>query len=68
MATIYDMSTSTIVSENDGVTTVKDHADIPEYGAQLQPVQETTPETAGPRKEYMSDEYMSVIKELLKKL
>jgi hypothetical protein len=63
MATIYDISTGTIVSENDGVTTIRDNTDIPEYGAELQPVQETTPETAGP-----CDEYMSVIKELLKKL
>ena len=64
MATIYDMSTGTIVSENDGVTTINDYTDIPEYGAELQPVQETTSEeVAGP-----CDEYMSVIKELLKKL
>ena len=63
MATIYDMSTGTIVSENDGVTTIYDCTDIPEYGAELQPAGETTPETAGP-----CDEYMSIIKELLKKL
>ena len=63
MATIYDMSTGTIVSENDGVTTIKDYTDIPKYGAALQPVQETISEAVAP-----CDEYMSVIKELLKKL
>ena len=63
MATIYDMSTGTIVSENDGVTTIKDDTYIPEYGAELQPAGETTPERADP-----CDEYMSIIKELLKKL
>jgi len=63
MATIYDISTGTIVSENDGVTTIKEYTDIPEYGTELQTAQTTTSEIAGP-----CDEYMSVIKELLKKL
>jgi hypothetical protein len=63
MATIYDMSTGTIVSENDGVTIINDDTYIPEYVAELQPAEETTPETADP-----CDEYMSIIKELLKKL
>jgi hypothetical protein len=41
MATIYDMSTGTIVSENAGITTIENHAELPEYGMALQPVRHT---------------------------
>ena len=64
MATIYDMSTGTIVSENAGITTIENHAELPEYGMALQPVRQTaTPEELSP-----CDAYMSLIKELLKDL
>jgi hypothetical protein len=64
MATIYDLSTGRIISENSGVTTIKDHADLPEYNIALQPV-----EQAGtPTSRAAVDEYMCLIQELLKKL
>ena len=64
MATIYDLSTGRIISENTGVTTIKDYADLPEYSVALQPVkQEYTPTKRPP-----VDEYMCLIQELLKKL
>lgn len=64
MAAIYEMESGTIVSENSGITTIKDHAQIPEYGIALQPVQRTaTPARPGP-----CDEYMSILRELLKDL
>ena len=64
MAIIHDMSTGTIVSENAGITTIENHAELPEYGMALQPIRQTaTP--AGPSP---CDAYMSLIKELLKDL
>jgi hypothetical protein len=64
MATIYDMSTGTIVSENAGITTIENHAELPEYGMALQPVRHT----AVPSEPSPCDAYMSLIKELLKDL
>ena len=64
MAIIYDISTGTIVSENNGITTLDEYARLPEYNTALQPVHtEATPANAGP-----CDDYMSVIRELLKEL
>jgi len=64
MATIYDMSTGTIVSENPGITTIENHTELPEYGMALQPVRHSAaPAAASP-----CDAYMSLIKELLKNL
>ena len=64
MATIYDLATGRIISENTGVTTIKDHADLPEYNVALQPVQRAHTPTMRPP----VDEYMCLIQELLKKL
>lgn len=64
MATIYDLSTGRIISENAGVTTIEDYADVPEYSVALQPVQQACP----PTKRTPVDEYMCLIQELLKKL
>ena len=64
MATIYDLSTGRIISENTGVTTIENYADLPEYGIALQPVRQSCP----PAKRPPVDEYMSLIQELLKKL
>jgi hypothetical protein len=64
MATIYDLSSGRIISENTGVTTIKDYADLPEHSVALQPVEQTcTPTNRAP-----VDEYMCLIQELLKKL
>ena len=64
MAVIYEMESGTIVSENSGITTIENHAEIPEYGVALQPVQrDSRPARPGP-----CDEYMSILKELLKDL
>jgi hypothetical protein len=64
MATIYDLSTGRIISESNGITTIEDYANLPEYGAALQPVEETRiPATRAP-----VDEYMCLLQELLKKL
>jgi hypothetical protein len=53
MAAIYEMESGTIVSEK-----------LPEYGVTLQPVQAAArPARPGP-----CDEYMSILKELLKDL
>ncbi len=64
MATIYDLSTGRIISENTGVTTIEDYADLPEYAVSLQPVQQAHTSTRRPP----VDEYMCLIQELLKKL
>jgi hypothetical protein len=64
MATIYDLSTGRIISENSGITTIEDYADFPEYGVALQPLKQTHTPTARPP----IDEYMCLIQELLKKL
>lgn len=64
MAIIYDMSTGTIVSENAGITTLENHAELPEYGMALQSVRHTEV-PAGPAP---CDACMSLIKELLKDL
>jgi hypothetical protein len=64
MAAIYEIESGTLVSENSGITTIKNHDQLPEYGIALQPVQATT--TA--RKHGPCDEYMSILKELLKDL
>ncbi len=64
MAAIYEMESGTIVSENTGITTIKNHEQLPEYGVTLQPVQAAArPARPGP-----CDEYMSILKELLKDL
>ena len=64
MAAIYEMESGTIVSENSGITTIENHTHIPEYGVALQPVQRAArPARPGP-----CDEYMSILKELLKDL
>jgi hypothetical protein len=64
MAAIYEMESGTIVSENTGITTIKNHEQLPEYGVALQPVQSAArPARPGP-----CDEYMSILKELLKDL
>jgi hypothetical protein len=64
MAVIYDISTGNIVSENTGVTTLNDYAGLPECNTALQPAytDATSAETAP------CDEYMSIIRELLKEL
>lgn len=64
MATIYDLATGRIISENSGITTIEDYADNPGYSDALQPVQQTYPPTRRPP----VDEYMCLIQELLKKL
>ncbi|HYQ70949.1 MAG TPA: hypothetical protein VET88_03355 [Gammaproteobacteria bacterium] len=64
MATIYDLSTGRVISENSGITTIEDYADIPEYKIALQPVQQT----CSPIRRAPVDEYMTLIQELLKKL
>jgi hypothetical protein len=64
MAVIYDISTGDILPENTGVTTVEHYAGLSECNTAVQPVHtdatfaETTP----------CDDYMSVIRELLKEL
>ena len=64
MAVIYDISTGDIVSENKGMTTLDDYTELPELNTGLQPVHTgATPENTDP-----CDAYMSVIRELLKKL
>lgn len=64
MAVIYDISTGNIVPENTGVTTVEHYAGFPECNTVLQPVHtDATSAGAGP-----CDEYMSIIRELLKEL
>ena len=64
MAAIYEMETGTIVSENSGITTIRNHDKQPEYSVALQPVQVTPP----PREAGPCDEYMSIIRELLEDL
>jgi hypothetical protein len=64
MAAIYEIESGTIVSENSGITTVKNHNQLPEYGVTLQQV-ETTSTAAKPGP---CDEYMSIIRELLRDL
>ena len=64
MAAIYEIESGTLVSENSGITTIENHDQLPEYGIALQPVQVTTTT----RKPGPCDEYMSILKELLKDL
>jgi len=64
MATIYDLSTGRIISENKGVTTIENHADLPEYGVALQSVHQDAVYARHPA----IDEYMNLIRELLKQL
>jgi len=64
MAAIYEIESGALVSENSGITTVKNHDQLPEYGIALQPVQATT----ATRKPGPCDEYMSILEELLKDL
>ena len=64
MAAIYEIESGTIVAENSGVTTIKNHEQVPEYGVALQQVETTsTPAKPGP-----CDEYMSIIREFLRDL
>lgn len=64
MVTIYDMQSGTIVSENEGVTTVDAHTDVPEYILSLQPVV-MKPEAAHSDQSPCA-EYMALIRELLR--
>lgn len=64
MATIYDLSTGRIISENPGITTIDNHADLPECGAVPQPVAREHGQDRDPA----VDEYMNLIRELLKQL
>ena len=64
MAAIYEIESGTLVSENSGITTIENHDQLPEYSIALQPVQATT----ATRKPGPCDEYMSILKELLKDL
>jgi len=64
MAIIYDLTTGRIISENTGVTTIENYADLPEYGVALQPVRKAHTPTKYPP----VDEYMCLLQELLKKL
>jgi hypothetical protein len=64
MVIVYDMPSGRIQSENAGVTTVREHAGIPEYHLALQPVvsePERNPAIPSP-----VDEYMNLIRELLR--
>ncbi|MGB5179452.1 MAG: hypothetical protein WBP44_12060 [Gammaproteobacteria bacterium] len=64
MAAIYEIENGIIVSENSGITTIKNHDQLREYGVALQPLEtQTATTTPGP-----CDEYMSIIRELLKDL
>ena len=64
MVIVYDMPSGRIQSENAGVTTVREHAGIPEYQLALQPV------TSEPERNRATpaavDEYMNLIRELLR--
>jgi hypothetical protein len=64
MALIYEIESGTIVSENSDVTTIRNYDQLPEHRIVLQPAQ-TREESmkAGP-----CDEYMSILRELLKDL
>ena len=64
MAVIYEIESGTIVSESSGITTIENHDQLPEYGIALQRI-ESTQTTAKPGP---CDEYMSILKELLKDL
>jgi hypothetical protein len=64
MAAIYEMELGTIVSENSGISTIKNHEKLQEYSVTLQ----TVPVTATPAKAGPCDEYMSIIRELLRDL
>ena len=65
MAVIYDISTGNIVSENTGVTTLDEYAGLPESNTALQ-----RPAHPNARSEETSpcDDYMAIIRELLKEL
>jgi hypothetical protein len=62
MATVYDMSSGKIQSENRGVSRVSEYVSLPENGPALQEVCETPAEPAE------ADAYLNHIRELLKKL
>jgi hypothetical protein len=62
MAAIYEMELGTIVSENSGIRTIENHDELPEFNVTLQPV----PVTAPPARTGPCDDYMSIIRELLK--
>ena len=47
MAVIYEIDSGTIVSESSGMTTIKNHDQLPEYGVALQRI-ESTQTTAKP--------------------
>ncbi|MGD8311263.1 MAG: hypothetical protein PVJ66_01610 [Gammaproteobacteria bacterium] len=64
MVIIYDMPSGGIQSENPGVKTVSEHARIPEYRLALQPV--TREPASRPATPSPCDEYMSLIRELLR--
>lgn len=64
MATIYELSTGRIISENKGVTTVETRAEFQAYSPSLQTVQQDCNHARHPA----VDEYMNLIQELLKKL
>lgn len=64
MVTIYDMQTGTIVSENDGVTTVGEYAAYPECRLSLQPVVSET--AASPVDRSACSEYMALFDKLLR--
>ena len=64
MVTIYDMQSGTIVSENEGITTVEAHKDAPEVSLSLQPV--VTEPGAVHSDQSPCAEYMALIRELLR--
>ncbi len=62
MASVYDMSSGRIESENTGVTRIADHLDLPSNSPALQEVCEI------PEEGTQSAAYLNHIRELLKKL
>lgn len=66
MVTIYDMQAGTIVSENDGVTTVEEYSAYPECRLSLQPVVNQT--ATSPVDRSACSEYMAIFDELLRDL
>jgi hypothetical protein len=64
MATIYDLATGTVISENEGVSRVTDPASEVHCTPALQPVNSTyDPEQASP-----TEAYMVLLQRLLKDL
>ena len=66
MTQIYDMLNGTIVSENNGVTEVSDHVELPEYGLELQTIHSESRTMSD--NEHMMHEYMVHIIALLNDL